>query len=324
MEHALGETEIATPRQRVVSLVGQADLQWMLALGVTPVAYGAGDEYPTSYYQDPDALVEVSYLPWEGDIPPLEAIAAAEPDLLTGNRGRLEADYELLSQIAPTVTFDGDDAETVGRPIAAALGREDAFELLLAEQDEAVAAFTEQFGELLEGRTVSTFIGEPAGDYYELFGPSRPHVPLLEELGFDPPPAFEDFELDPERGSVLLSGEQLTALAADVMICLHVGGAQEEFCDDVTSEPLLADLPAVQEGRVLTPTDGFPFYDVASPRARDAFLTFLRHEVVPTLAAEVGRAATVPRPGATEPTAAPRSSPSGAVLGGDDDPSRDA
>ena len=105
IEHKFGSITVKAAPQRVVS-IGFTDQDWLLALGVTPIAI-------RDWYGDqPDAT-----WPWAqamlGDANPtvlasaelnFEQIASLKSDLIVGvSSGMTDADYAKLSQIAPTV-----------------------------------------------------------------------------------------------------------------------------------------------------------------------------------------------------------------------------
>src|SRR5687768_5119131 len=103
----MGSTEIPSPPERVVVL-DTGELDSLVALGVTPVGAVSTDVATgfLSHLQEPaEGVQEVGTI---GE-PNLEAIAAAQPDLILSSKVRHEALYDELSQIAPTVF-----AETVG------------------------------------------------------------------------------------------------------------------------------------------------------------------------------------------------------------------
>lgn len=106
IEHTFGSTEITEEPQRVLSL-GYQEHDPVLALGVTPIAvrYWFGDEsdviFPWAEDEAGGADPEILNMP--NDIN-FERIAALKPDLILGvYSGMTVRDYELLSQIAPTV-----------------------------------------------------------------------------------------------------------------------------------------------------------------------------------------------------------------------------
>lgn len=115
IEHAFGTTVIPARPLRVAT-VAWANHEVPLALGVIPVGFARAD------FGDDDGD---GILPWvsarlnELDAPPpvlfdegdgidFDAVAAVRPDvILAAYSGLTRADYDTLSQIAPTVAYPG-------------------------------------------------------------------------------------------------------------------------------------------------------------------------------------------------------------------------
>ncbi|MEZ4640311.1 MAG: ABC transporter substrate-binding protein [Caldilineaceae bacterium] len=107
VEHQFGAITIPTAPQRVVSL-GYSDQDPILALGVQPVAvrYWFGDAdaqvWPWAADKLTDGQPQVLNMPF-GELN-FETIAALQPDLIIAvSAGIDDAEYETLSQIAPTL-----------------------------------------------------------------------------------------------------------------------------------------------------------------------------------------------------------------------------
>src|SRR5690606_7980346 len=106
ISHAFGETEIPEAPTRVVTW-GWSTADAAIALGVVPVAmpfqdYGGDDEgvlpWIREHLEEAGEAIPAT-LP-DTDEAPIEAIAAAEPDLILAHySGITEDEYELLSQI---------------------------------------------------------------------------------------------------------------------------------------------------------------------------------------------------------------------------------
>src|SRR5690349_15122229 len=107
IEHMYGSTTITKAPERVVSL-GFAGHDNILALGVHPIAvrYWYGD-YPHGVWPwAEDALGGTEPVVLKGDIN-IEQIAALRPDLILAiSSGITREQYDLLSQIAPTVASE--------------------------------------------------------------------------------------------------------------------------------------------------------------------------------------------------------------------------
>ena len=231
VEHAMGSTEIPDRPERVVVL-DTGELDSVLSLGVTPVGAvtTAVSEGFLSYLADDAADVEVVGTISEPD---LEAIAAAEPDLILSNKTRHEEIYEQLSQIAPTVF-----ADRVGvvwkdnlRLDAEALGLEDEAEELIEAYEDDAAALGEEIGDpaattvstmrFVEGGirvyTAESFIGTVMAD----IGLDHLQLPTADV------PTFAE-----------LSAEELTRADADVILYSSYGPADDSGEAAVVAGPL--------------------------------------------------------------------------------------
>ncbi|MEM6426102.1 MAG: iron-siderophore ABC transporter substrate-binding protein [Cyanobacteria bacterium P01_D01_bin.128] len=155
VQHEIGETEVCGQPQNVVVL-GPNMLELILALGVQPAGFGDRFTFHSGDYDTP-----AQQIPYLGEwitsqpanvglvySPSLEAIANAEPDLILGSHFN-EAQYENLSQIAPTLLFEWFDTEANLRVIAAAVGRPERVAPLLAEMEQQMASAQAEFAPMV-------------------------------------------------------------------------------------------------------------------------------------------------------------------------------
>lgn len=275
VQHAMGESVVPANPQRVVVLdIGELDAA--LALGIKPVgAVTTFDDglFP-SYLQDQTEGIEVV-----GTIgsPNLERIVALQPDLILSNMARDEAIYPLLSEIAPTVL-----AERLG-PVwkdnfqlyAEALGKEAEAADVLAAYDARIAEIQEQLGDpstievsilrFIEGGTTriyhrGSFIGS-----------------ILDDVGFARP-ASQQSE---DEVWTEMSKELIPELDADVIFYGIYGAAGDSPEADYLSDPLWAQLSAVQAGQVYPVEDEYWFVGLgfnAANRVLDDISTYLTAE----------------------------------------------
>lgn len=291
IQHKFGEITIESEPQRVVS-IGFADQDWLLALGVTPVAirewYG---EYP--YATWPWAQDEL------GDAQPevlpstelnFEQIAALDPDLIVGvGSGMTDTDYATLSKIAPTLAQPGDYID-YGTPwdvttelIGKAVGRSAEAEQVIADIEAKYAAARDAHPEF-EGATaaVAFYFEDMPGAYASGDIRSR----LVSDLGFVIPPEFDDLAGDAFYFSV--SNEEIGKLDADVLIWIVASDADLPVIAAIPTRP---SLTAYAEGReVFTDALLSGAFSFASPLSID----YLLEHLVPELALAVdGDPATV-------------------------------
>jgi iron complex transport system substrate-binding protein len=192
LENKFGTTVIESQPERVVS-VGYHEQDWLYALGVAPIAvrewYG-GYDYATWPWAE-EARVAAGAEPevlQNAEIN-VEQIASLEPDLIVATwSGITQEEYDLLSQIAPVVAQSGDYAD-YGMPfaeetrmIAAAVGKAEEGEEIIADFDTAIAAVREAHPDW-EGKTATVgfvYEGQP-GAYFS----HDPRPALLASFGLD-------------------------------------------------------------------------------------------------------------------------------------------
>jgi iron complex transport system substrate-binding protein len=248
LEHTFGETTIEEQPERVVVL-GWSAQDTVYALGLDPVGmpaypFGGGDDGVLPWndeHFDPD----VTTLLDTADGPPLEAIAALEPDvILAPYEGFDETVYESLTGIAPTVAYPGEAWTTPWREqtrlIGTALGRTEEAEQLIADADDRVAEIAAEHPEF-EGLTFAyTSLGAEA---LYLYLPTDPRVQLIEDLGLTVAPSVGELSAGGEESFYAeLSLESAPEIAADVL----VGFADGLSAEEVAALPIYSQVPAIQ------------------------------------------------------------------------------
>lgn len=136
--NALGTTTISGKPERIVVASDFTDLEFLLSLGVHPVAYGNTGSWDRGSlpWQSTAGIADLESFGTTGEINP-EIIARYSPDLIIGMKTYLEPAAERLSQIAPVIALDWttswrDGVATVGQAAfvdeaaAAAIARTDA------------------------------------------------------------------------------------------------------------------------------------------------------------------------------------------------------
>lgn len=226
VEHAFGETTIEAEPTRVVAW-GWATADALIALDVIPVAipfqaYGGDEEGVLPWIRD--ALEEGGHeiptvLPDTLE-PPFEALTAAQPDLiLAPYSGITEQDYELLSQIAPTVAYPEEPWATPWREtieiVGAAVGKPDKAAALLDEIDRLVAEAAAA-NPVMAGKTVG--VVWPTPETFYVYKPADARVQFIEDLGFETAESVIALGQGGETFYYTLSFEQLDQLEADVLV----------------------------------------------------------------------------------------------------------
>ena len=289
IEHAFGETEIPAAPERVATW-GWGSTEAALALGVVPVAmaqqtYGANEDGVLPWVADElDELGEDTpvILTDDGEAPPYEELVEAAPDvILAPYSGITEEQYELLSEIAPTVAYPDEPWTTPWREtvtiVGAALGLADEAQGVLDDLDAELAAQAEAHPELA-GKTVAA-VWDVAGTFY-VYTPEDSRVEFLSGLGLEDAPAVAELANGDSPFYYTLSYEQLDQLESDLVISYH--DTQEEADAFLASAPIQA-IPAVSRGQVAQVVGTELIAAVSPPTALS--LTYGLDELVASLSA---------------------------------------
>jgi iron complex transport system substrate-binding protein len=269
VEHALGTTTIEGTPERVVAL-GPADLDAALALGAPVVgaaSSGLGDGVPP-WTQEAEGADDMTVLEVTGDASQvdLEEVAALDPDLiLAASYYDIDAAYEQLSEIAPTIAYENgpvtDTWQQITEQVGTAVGEDEAAVELIADVEgelHGLAAGNPQ----LDGKTF-TFGYILADGAQVLRDPDDVMMTVPSALGLR---LSEPVMQLPEGESfaVPVSFEQLDVMDADVL-ALYDGGdtaARQAF----EASPLYAALPVVERDAIVD-LDDDQFYALRQPTA---------------------------------------------------------
>ena len=227
-----GEVEVPADPQRVVALVGSADVD-VLTLGLEPVFSGS---FAEGWADLPDSTVTSDLVP-----PDPEAVAATEPDLLIGWDWLVDDPaWEGLAAIAPAVSLP-EDPETTWRDVyllvADAVNKRSEGEEQLAAFDERVAEVKARIGEE-DPITVAQIGAFDPGSFW-WWTADYPVNEHLSSVGIE--------VQSPAEEAAGVSLERLAEVTAPVII---LSGAPEAI-DSLKASPLWANLPAVQNDAVI-------------------------------------------------------------------------
>lgn len=258
IEHALGETTIESEPERVVA-VGFAEADFPLSLGVVPVGaakitYAGNDNFSTDYFDAALADIDGAEQPErldETDGVPVDQIVQLRPDLVTATQsGMTQEEYDTLTDAgipvvgypdAPYTTTWQESVEIVGQ----ALGRNQLAEQVIADTQQLIDDTAADYP-VLEGKTF-TFGGPNAGDNssFYVYTPQDNRPRLLTELGME---NTEFVVENSEDGQFLfnVSAERASQLDADVFLTY---ATTEEEVDELASNPLVRQIPAVADNR---------------------------------------------------------------------------
>lgn len=243
VRHAMGETVIPAPPQRLVVL-DTGELDSVTAFGLTAVgAVRAPVDDGLLGYLEPKAAG--TQLVGTITEPNLEQVAALRPDLILSSRIRHEALYPKLSQIAPTVF-----TETVGvvwkenlRVHAEALGFESRAERMLADYEARAVEVGRRAAAGGPPPTISV-VRFLAGEI-RLYQKASFIGTILSDARL-PRPSAQD--VDGFRLSI--SPEQVELADGDVIVVTTYGAADETTKPAITTNPVWSQLSAVRAGRV--------------------------------------------------------------------------
>jgi iron complex transport system substrate-binding protein len=265
IEHVYGETTIDAAPARVAAVEwGNADVA--LALGVVPVGMPAqdyGDEDGNGIHPwAEDALADLGVdegevtLFVESDGLDYEQVAASRPDVIISSYSGLEQEeYDLLSDIAPTVAYPEEAWTTSWRDMALmngrAMGMESEAEDVVAALEDRIAAKNDEHPEM-DGRTFIFGNIDDETSSINVFNDAR--VDLLEEFGMVRAPSVEDEIEASDEHYASFSFENVDQLESDVLVLY----GDEDTLERLQSDPLLARIPAVQTGAVAVIIDGSP------------------------------------------------------------------
>lgn len=287
--HKFGSTTIAEAPERVVA-IGFNDQDALLALGVTPLAarYWYGDEtdaiFPWAEDKTDGTQPVVLNMPF-GSLN-YEAIIALDPDLIVAvYSGITQEEFDLLSQIAPTIAQSADYTD-FGMPwqeatllIGAALGKAAEAETLVSSVEALITAAREENPQFA-GKTIAVVYGYETG-LYGYYTAQDPRARFFTDLGFVVPDELVEIAGDSYYADV--SAERIDLLDQDLIVFVGLqfieGGRAA-----VEADPLFNQLQAVQDGRVIyVPND----YDDALQFSTVLSLPYALEGVLPDLEAIV-------------------------------------
>ena len=258
IEHAFGESRVPREPERVAAL-GQLASTYALELGVVPVV-GTRDgiAWTAEFEERFEVPVDVDEVPTAGRTRQIdvEAVAAADPDLILTAARIEEATYAKLAQIAPTVVAErGDNADWKRRydTFAAALGEKAALERLRNQYQATLDAFPAD-----HAQTEIAFIRPRRGGEFRMdVGAGAFPASVARDAGLpitEPPKGVEELWTS-GSGVYQLSAERMRALeSADVIVfpessTVLDGGKPSRRI--FAQNPLWERLPAVENGRVI-------------------------------------------------------------------------
>ncbi len=254
VEHALGSTTIEAKPERVVTW-GWSAQDVVIDLGIAPVgmpffAYGGGDDGILPWTEEAIAARGFdmpSVLP-NGNEPPIEAIAALQPDVIIAPYSGLSAqEYELLSNIAPVVAYPDKpwfgSWQQVVSLTGKALGLSAEAEALIAETTSFLKAEVAKFP-AADGAVFANIVNRNDGQVaVRLEG--DPRVQLFADVGLVPAPAPADAALNDTGIAYFVSYENFDRIPAELLISFF---NDQKSADDFFAMDLIKLSPLVSRG----------------------------------------------------------------------------
>lgn len=257
VETMFGTIEVPQPEDGELTVValGWSDAEMALSLGIAPVAvfdwqgFGAESKGVGPWATELFGDVEPEIIERGDQSLNYEQILGLDPDLILNTRsGNDEAEFERLTEIAPTVygpegtgayaTEWTDQLSLVGE----AVGMADEAQALIDDVEGQIADAAAAHPEL-EGLTTASV--SKFGDAYGAYLPGDGRFDLLGELGLVNNPPIEELEASGFFASV--SAENVSVFDADTAVILPIGFTLAETQGD----PLLASLAVVAESRAV-------------------------------------------------------------------------
>ena len=276
IEHAYGETTIDTQPERIAT-VAWANHEVPLALGVVPVGMSKatwGDDdgdgvLPWVEDQLDELGAETPVLFDETDGIDFEAVADTEPDvILAAYSGLTQEEYDTLSKIAPVVAYPdvawGTSYEDMIRLNSAAIGLAPEGDQLIEDLNAEVQTALADHPALADSNVLFSYI-DPAdfsqiGFYTSL--DTRPG--FLNSLGLPEPTIVADESAGTDLFYVTVSSEEADRFA-DVDVFVTYGDADGAIVSQLQADPLLAQIPAIQNGNIAVLENSTPLAASANP-----------------------------------------------------------
>ena len=275
IEHALGTTTIETKPERVAT-VAWANHEVPLALGVVPVGMAAanfGDD-------DGDGLlpwVEEKLTELDAETPVLfdetdgidfEAVADTEPDvILAAYSGLTQEDYDTLSEIAPVVAYPETAWGTAWRDMielnSQAMGMAAEGEQLIGDLETEISDTAAEHPELA-GTSAMFLTHVDTGDLSEVsfYTTHDTRVQFFDDLGLEQPGSIAEASDATALFSLTQSAEQADAFD-DVDVIVTYG--DQTLVDALEADPVLSQMPAVQNGAIVALPGTTPLGTAANP-----------------------------------------------------------
>ncbi|NWL87996.1 ferrichrome ABC transporter [Paenibacillus sp. 79R4] len=242
---AVGHEIVLQERPERVVVLHPLYLDYFLALDTPPVASGnaksALEEFAT--LEPYRGTVEIADLGSGRDLN-LEAVIAANPDVIVTFKGHVDANYDELSKIAPVVQIDyGDTWENATMLCAQVIGKESLAEQLINDTKETIAKTKEQMSGV-KGKSFALLRVDGKANFTAQGAKNTVYYNDVTGFGLLKPEGY------PEEGQVL-SLEALSAMNPDYIIIQHDLKTAQAAVQEKEAMDVWKSLTAVKENHVL-------------------------------------------------------------------------
>lgn len=255
VRHAAGTTAVAVDPQRLAVLSGD-QLDALCALGLQSRIVAAA--LPDGSSDQPSYLgTTVHDAPTAGSrsAPDIDAIRAADPDLILGSEALTPEAYGELSTIAPTV-FTGPPGpawQDTLRTVGAATGRFDAANQLIDGFEQAA----DKTGADNDATHYQVSVVQVTDDTLKIFGTDDFPASVLAAVGVDRPATqrFKDKPYVEVSTSEVSKSTDFSAADGDIVYLSFASPAAKDRAADVLESDAWKKLSAVRDNRVFVVND---------------------------------------------------------------------
>lgn len=254
IEHALGTTTIQAKPTRIVTW-GWSAQDVLIDLDLEPVgmpffAYGGGDDGILPWTEEgilAKGMTMPVVLPNTAE-PPIEAIAALQPDLILAPYSGLTPDeFAILSNIAPVVAYPEkpwfSSWQEVVRVTGTAVGESEKADKLIADTAAWLEGESSAYPEM-EGLVFANFINRNDGQV-SVRNEGDPRVELFADLGMVPAGKPDVATGEPDAFYYYLSYENFDRIPAEILISFF---DNEEAATDFFDLDIIKLSPLVAKG----------------------------------------------------------------------------
>lgn len=275
VEHAFGSTTIESAPERVAT-VNWANHEVPLALGVVPVGMAAanfGDDdgngvLPWVEDELAELGAETPVLFDETDGIDFEAVADTDPDvILAAYSGLTQQDYDTLSEIAPVIAFPetawGTDWRDMIRLNSQGMGLEAEGDALIEELEGQIAESAAEHPELEDTSAMFlTHVDTADLSTVNFYTGHDTRTMFFEDLGMTVAESVQQVTDETDQFSGSVSAEQVDQFD-DVEVIVTYG--DQSLVDTLEADPLLSQMPAVENGAIVALDGTGPLGTASNP-----------------------------------------------------------